>query len=617
VGAKRGASIWDRLIGPVLLCDLLRLTRRGSTTIFLARGFYLGMMLLVILIFCGIELGLKTPAHFFDAFRAGFPVEANKAASFASHFFFVLLGTQLAMVVLLTPAYVGGAIAEDRERRIMDYLLVSDLSNREIVLGKYLSRLAHLALLLLTGAPLLVVAQVVGGVHFIFVVTGLAVALLTMFSVGALSILVSILNRPPSKAIFHTYVLFTPYLLYSTTFILFDYFPANQDLMQRGLELFSAGNPLMPMLRLWLGMGDADWPGGVVAPALADCSVVHGVVTVGCLGLAIRYLRRRLTATAASREERFAQRLQLCRSQVTLETARRLAAWTRPAPNPPIFRPPVSDHPILWNELHLRAPFIRFSREASTILEAIVRILTIIWGAMFFLALLINCILGGPNEEFWPAIFGISVILVGFLLIGVAVRAAGCLSEERERRTLDDLLATTFENAAIINGKWLASLLRMRLYGIMLAIVWGTSSLLGVLDWQVLPVLLVAAASWACIAASLGVFCSLLCRDTWRATVLTLGILLPLSAFPLLLGWGELAPVGGLLVLIMPSRSDTLGPWDGFSWEITTVLSGVLVYSVLAVILWSGTHFLFPRVTGRMPVGRISRRESRVGDDRR
>jgi len=47
------------------------------------------------------------------------------------------------------------AIAEEKERKTLDFLLASDLRSREIVLGKLASRLAYLTLVLLTGLPLL------------------------------------------------------------------------------------------------------------------------------------------------------------------------------------------------------------------------------------------------------------------------------------------------------------------------------------------------------------------------------------------------------------------------------------------------------------------------------
>ncbi len=48
--------------------------------------------------------------------------------------------TQLMIILILVPAYLAPAIAQERERKTLDYLLVSELSDREIVLGKWGAR---------------------------------------------------------------------------------------------------------------------------------------------------------------------------------------------------------------------------------------------------------------------------------------------------------------------------------------------------------------------------------------------------------------------------------------------------------------------------------------------
>src|SRR2546427_357840 len=78
----------------------------------------------------------------------------------------------------------AGAIAEEKDRRTLDYLLASDLSNAEIVFGKLLSRLAYLALIMLTGLPFLSLLQLLGGVDPSLVVVGLVVTLMTMLSLA-------------------------------------------------------------------------------------------------------------------------------------------------------------------------------------------------------------------------------------------------------------------------------------------------------------------------------------------------------------------------------------------------------------------------------------------------
>jgi ABC-type transport system involved in multi-copper enzyme maturation permease subunit len=570
--------------------------------IFWARGFYLAVLFLAIVLLCTLELELRTPAQFLEAMRAGLPVPTSKAASFASHFFLVLLGAELMMVVLLTPAYVAGAIAEDRERRIIDYLLASDLSNGEIVLGKWLSRLAHVGSLLLTGLPLLLVAQVMGGVPAVFLLTGLVVALMTMASLGALSILESICNSQPHRAILNIYLGVGFYLLLSTGFTLTLFLTGSarpSSVPERAGMICWSGNPLLPLVRLFQDRDANDWPNGILIEALTDCAVINGMFCFGCLGLAIYRLRSYLRTSPLSREERLALRLQQLHAGLKVEAARKLAASSRPHGASTPDRPPLNDRPILWKELYVESAPLRLPREVQNVMEAIVRVLTVVFGSIFPLLLLLKFILVSPSADWWIAVLWISSLLLVLLLAGTALRAGGCLSGERERNTLDALLGTTLENAIIINGKWLASLLTMRPCAIALVTVWVASTLLGVLDWRALPLLILAAGSWLCFVASLGVFCSLLCRTTWRATSSTLGILLAIGAFPWLMDWEEWTPVGMLRLLMDPIQWENRLTSGAQSPEVARVLAAALNLGVLATLLLWWTHSIFPRITGR------------------
>src|SRR5438094_417338 len=83
--------------------------------------------------------------------------------------------------LLATAAYTAGAISEEKEHRTLEYLLATDLRNREIVLGKLASRLANLALLVVAGLPVLSLLQFLGGVDpdlmlATFALTGLTMA---------------------------------------------------------------------------------------------------------------------------------------------------------------------------------------------------------------------------------------------------------------------------------------------------------------------------------------------------------------------------------------------------------------------------------------------------------
>ena len=96
----------------------------------------------------------------------------QQAARMSENFFSMFMIVQLALVVLLTPAYVAGAISEEKDRKTMEFMLATDLANHEIVLSKLLSRLANMTLFLLTGLPILSVLQFLGGVDVQLMLAG-------------------------------------------------------------------------------------------------------------------------------------------------------------------------------------------------------------------------------------------------------------------------------------------------------------------------------------------------------------------------------------------------------------------------------------------------------------
>ena len=57
-------------------------------------------------------------------------------AEVGERLFVAVVGTQLTLVLLAAPAATAGAICLDRSRGTLTHLLVTDLSDREIVLGK-------------------------------------------------------------------------------------------------------------------------------------------------------------------------------------------------------------------------------------------------------------------------------------------------------------------------------------------------------------------------------------------------------------------------------------------------------------------------------------------------
>ncbi len=122
---------------------------------------------------------------------------------------------QFLAVGLVTPVMTAGAIADEKERRTLEFILATDLRSREIVLGKLAARLANMLLFLIAGLPVLAVLQFLGGVDPGELLVAFAGTLLTLASVASLSILMSVLLRRGRDAILSTFLLMIAYLILS------------------------------------------------------------------------------------------------------------------------------------------------------------------------------------------------------------------------------------------------------------------------------------------------------------------------------------------------------------------------------------------------------------------
>ena len=140
------------LFGPVFYYELIRTGRQRST--FLFRCLYAAVVgcTLTMMYVGWIDDGKDTT------------VGTNELARFGIAFFHTFVSIQYVVVVLLTPVYVGGAIAIEKERKTLEFLLATDLRNREILFGKLIVRVMWLLTFVLAGLPLLALVQLFGGV---------------------------------------------------------------------------------------------------------------------------------------------------------------------------------------------------------------------------------------------------------------------------------------------------------------------------------------------------------------------------------------------------------------------------------------------------------------------
>src|SRR5262249_41618793 len=224
-----------------------------------------------------------------------------------SDFFERFVVVHFALLALLTPALVAGAITEEKTSGTLQYLLTAYLRPPEIVLGKFLARIFHLVLMSLAGLPVIALFSGFGGVGELPLAI-LALSLALIFGLAAASILASVWCRLTRDAILAVYLLG---LIVSAALAL-----------STSPRLVDLGDRLIPPRALILEHGRLNWQ------RVGACAWTWSALGVGCLLIASLRLRR-----AYLRQLRAVPRAR----------SRWLPAW----------RPRMRANPVLWRERHV------------------------------------------------------------------------------------------------------------------------------------------------------------------------------------------------------------------------------------------------------------------------
>jgi ABC-type transport system involved in multi-copper enzyme maturation permease subunit len=503
---------WRRVLGPVFFYDLVRSSRQGQ--IIGHRCLYAGLLAFVLF----VAYSNRFPQYGIADLMQGKSLSVSERARFAESFFSNFMLLQFAVILLLTPLYTAGAIADEKERRTIELLFVTDLSSHEIVLGKLASRLGKLFLLLLTGLPVVSLLELLGGVDPNRVMAGFVASGVLMLSVGSLSILASVTSRSVLGAVFGSYVRMI-------ALAAFCVLPCAMP-----LEMVFGGTRSDRLL-VWSG--------------LAVYAAGHALITFIALRTAIFDLRPYAL-----------RRLKRYRSDFDTVVRPKPAPYqTRPTPLPdrgwgpePGYRDPIGsdvDHPkasrpavgteaMLWKEMYVEPNF------GPVRVGSFLRWLAI--GMVIFMILLLQYPAArsdfGTYVQGWMRGLGIFSGLVSFL--SVAMSAANRVTRERERQTLDSIRVLPYSDAELLFAKWLASMLTIRGFlGLVLGL--GIAGVVtGGINPVAVPLLVGVFVVYTAFFAALGLWLSTVYSSSLRANLFTL-----LSSLVLLTGPGFLSAVTG------------------------------------------------------------------------
>jgi len=583
-----------RILGPVLPFDLVRATRSWRS--FFLRGVY-ALLLLAVLSWVYRSWFGPTGA------RQSGELDMRSMAAFAERFFQAVVWVQFLAVACLTPVYVAGAIAEEKERRTLEYLLATDLEDREIVLGKLVARLANLSSILLAALPVLAIAEVLGGIDPALLVGSFVLLGLMAMTLGSLSLLVSVYAKRLFDALFWTLFWVVLYLLFSfwlsvVIFWLWDVVQSMPGLAGTNSSgppsppVVSLGNPLVFVMLL-----QGHYP---KAPNQMEYLA----------GLMQQYALAHLTLTAV----------------FTFYACRKLREiGLRPeAPPPPWQRKPVEvlaprrrkkmgDDPLHWKEVHGEALL------GSAKFSAILTYLQLVTGWCLLPVTLLAVYYGSnPNG----AVASIGAFFGGMLVVTTAAFAAATVSRERERQTLESLLVLPLETDAVLRSKWLGALLSVRPMWWCLGAMWLVGFLFGALNPLALVLLPLAWCAHAALLTSIGLWFSVSSTSAMRATLQTLvAVFLLAVGLRLMADYGHvfwddwLSPAWNQRVASLfasglapfASLSELALPWDCFRNDqgierMTLALMGCGVYLAAAALLWKSAALRFRRLSNRTPM---------------
>jgi ABC-type transport system involved in multi-copper enzyme maturation permease subunit len=127
------------------------------------------------------------------------------SAAFASsligqEIFGALMIVETLLVVFLAPAFTAGAISLEREKQTLDMLTATPISSLAIVIGKLVSALTYVFILIVASIPLTAMVFVFGGVGPEEVIRGYIVLFASAIGLGSLGLFISALMQRTQAA---------------------------------------------------------------------------------------------------------------------------------------------------------------------------------------------------------------------------------------------------------------------------------------------------------------------------------------------------------------------------------------------------------------------------------
>ncbi|MBY0589418.1 ABC transporter permease subunit [bacterium] len=580
------------IVGPIFGWELTTLARRARY--FVLRAGYAALLALVM--WFAYQMAFS-----WNIFGSTL---LQRSATFASGFYHAFTSVQLFVALFLTPAFVAAAIPQEKERRTIEYLFVSDLRSREIVLGKLLARVMNLLMILLVGVPVVALAGLFGGVNYLSLLANTAATIMVMLSVAGLSMLVSIYSSTTRQSLFNTYAILMGFSVLGPLmatlgveglrelFLIFWPSQAWQPFAEprwvtEGLMVASLVHPLSPLIIL----NSFVFSNSLLALSFPMICTIHACIHLLLATIFISWAIYRLRPAYKSEP--------VPSTNAIVRVSKKYTSRFK------FSRPPVwESSPLVWKEFHTTR--IRRFGWAVTIL--------FILGTLYYYGLLFDqfFIQQRNSSDYDDLAMATGFTSIAWMVLGylmVAFRSASSIGEERDRDCWISLLATPLTARELIFSKVLGSVLSLWPYilvqtpAFLMCVLFVPAGIFRLLFW------FLGVFVFGLLIASMGVYQSLTQKSTGRA----IGVTLFISAILAGLGHAFILPVvafGGSPEFLKFLAGSLPWTWMGSAfltrlssseaqetWAISLVF--MLIYTLTASVLISSAVSRFPQITER------------------
>jgi ABC-type transport system involved in multi-copper enzyme maturation permease subunit len=175
------------LVGPVFQREITIAPRRAR--IYIVRTAYVAALLLLVFTAWLVLYGTQKVQDIGDLAR------------FGAILFQILAPLQLVWAAFFSAMLAAAAVAHEKDRHTLILLLLTNLSNSELVLGKLMASILNVLVMLAAAVPLFMAAALLGGISFNQIACSLAITLSSVLACGSLGSLLALWREKTFQAL--------------------------------------------------------------------------------------------------------------------------------------------------------------------------------------------------------------------------------------------------------------------------------------------------------------------------------------------------------------------------------------------------------------------------------